>query len=140
MTRVFIILILFDFIVGQSFRHKPDGGGRMNDCIFCKIAAGAIPADIVYEDDSVRAFRDIDPKAPVHVVIIPRDHVATLNDISGPELAGRMMLAAVKTAAVLGLRDNGYRIVANCNADGGQTVFHIHLHLLGGRPMKWPPG
>lgn len=114
----------------------------MENCIFCKIAAGLIPADKVYEDDTVVAFRDLNPQAPTHVLIIPRVHIATLNDL-GPEdeaIIGRMYGAAREIAAAEGLADAGYRTVVNCNEAGGQSVFHVHLHLLGGRMMHWPPG
>jgi histidine triad (HIT) family protein len=115
----------------------------MEDCIFCKIAAGEIPAEIVYEDDAVVAFRDLNPQAPTHVLVIPRRHIATINDIENPEdegVVGRMYRAARAIAVAEGLAETGYRTVMNCNEHGGQTVFHIHLHLLGGRPMRWPPG
>ena len=112
------------------------------DCLFCKIVAGEIPADIVYESDTVMAFRDINPQAPIHIVIIPREHIATINDID-PEheaLVGSLFSAARQIAADEGLSDDGYRVVMNCNEAAGQTVFHIHLHLLGGRQLRWPPG
>lgn len=114
----------------------------MDDCIFCKIAAGDIPADKVFEDDSVVAFRDLNPQAPTHILVIPRRHIATLNDVGGDDeaLVGRMIGAAREIAAQEGLADAGFRTVMNCNEAGGQTVFHIHLHLLGGRMMQWPPG
>ncbi len=114
----------------------------MTDCIFCKIAAGEIPAEKVYEDDQVVGFRDLSPQAPVHVLIIPRRHIATLNDLTGADesLVGHMHRAAAQVAADEGLAERGYRTLINCNAEGGQTVFHLHLHLLGGRPMTWPPG
>jgi histidine triad (HIT) family protein len=114
----------------------------MSDCIFCKIVAGDIPADKVYEDDLVIAFRDLNPQAPTHVLVIPKRHIATLNDMTADDeaIVGRMVQAASKVAAQEGLTEAGYRTVMNCNADGGQTVFHIHLHLLGGRQMTWPPG
>lgn len=114
----------------------------MDDCIFCKIAAGDIPAEKIYEDDTVVAFRDLNPQAPTHVLVIPRKHIATLNDLdAGDEaIVGRMVGAAREVAAAEGLADAGYRTVMNCNEAGGQTVFHIHLHLLGGRMMHWPPG
>jgi histidine triad (HIT) family protein len=114
----------------------------MDDCIFCKIVAGEIPADLVYEDDAVIAFRDLNPQAPTHVLVIPRRHIATLNDL-GPEdadIMGRLFLAAREIAAREGFAEAGYRTVVNCNEAGGQSVFHIHLHLLGGRMMHWPPG
>jgi len=114
----------------------------MSDCIFCKIAAGDIPADKIYEDEHVVAFRDLGPQAPTHVLVIPRRHVATLNDLTeaDAELVGRMYLAAKEVAKIDGIAEDGYRTVMNCNAAGGQTVFHLHLHLLGGRQMTWPPG
>lgn len=110
--------------------------------LFAKIIAREIPADIVFEDEHVLAFRDINPQAPVHVLFIPKRPVATLNELQpGDEtLVGRLALAAAAYAKREGFADNGYRVVMNCNADGGQTVFHIHLHLLAGRAMHWPPG
>lgn len=114
----------------------------MENCIFCKIAAGDIPADIVYQDDTVVAFRDLNPQAPTHILVIPRRHLATLNDVE-PDvepILGRMFGAVKEIAAAEGLSDPGYRTVINCNEAGGQAVFHIHLHLLGGRMMHWPPG
>ena len=112
------------------------------DCLFCKIAQGAIPATIHYEDTQIVAFADIYPKAPVHLLIIPRRHIATLNDLTPADvpLVGQMVQVATQLAKKLGLSDKGYRIVNNCNEEGGQTVFHIHCHLLGGRQMTWPPG
>jgi histidine triad (HIT) family protein len=114
----------------------------MTDCLFCKMVSGEIKPDTVYEDDRVLAFRDINPQAPTHVLIIPKQHVATLNDLdaSNSDLVGAMLLAAGQVAQQEGFAEQGYRTVMNCNDDGGQTVFHIHLHLLGGRPMRWPPG
>ena len=114
----------------------------MSDCLFCKMVSGEITPDTVYEDDDVLAFRDISPQAPTHVLVIPKQHVSTLNhlDSANAELIGKMMLAAVEVAEKEGFAEQGYRTVMNCNADGGQTVFHIHLHLLGGRVMGWPPG
>lgn len=114
----------------------------MTDCLFCKIAAGDIPANVVYQDDDLVAFRDIDPKAPTHVLVIPRRHIATLNDLTpaDAELIGRMYLAAQRIAREEGIADDGYRTLFNCNHDGGQAVYHLHLHLLGGRQMLWPPG
>ncbi|MEJ2576117.1 MAG: histidine triad nucleotide-binding protein [Gammaproteobacteria bacterium] len=114
----------------------------MTDCLFCKIVAGEIPADKVYEDDHVIAFRDIAPKAPTHVLVIPRRHISTLNELTpeDAELVGRMYLAARDVAHRERIAEPGYRTVVNCNADGGQAVYHIHLHLLGGRSLKWPPG
>ena len=114
----------------------------MADCLFCKMIAGEITPDTVYEDDDVLAFRDINPQAPTHVLVVPKQHVATLNDLddSNASLVGKMMLAAASIARQEGFAESGYRTVMNCHADGGQTVFHIHLHLLGGRRMHWPPG
>lgn len=114
----------------------------MSDTIFGRIVRKEIPADIVYEDDEILAFRDINPQAPVHILIIPRAPVATLNDL-GPEhaaLVGRMHLVAARIAREQGFAEAGYRTVINCNGDGGQDVFHVHLHLLAGRRMGWPPG
>ncbi len=114
----------------------------MSECIFCKIAAGEIPADKVLEEEDLVAFRDLNPQAPVHILVIPKRHIATLNDLRPEDAAlmGRLHLAAQRIAAEEGIADRGYRTVINCNAEAGQTVFHIHLHLLGGRPMGWPPG
>ena len=114
----------------------------MSETIFSKIIAREIPADIVYETDEVLAFRDINPQAPVHVLIIPKRPIATLNDLEAgdAELVGKLFLAAKQVAAELGVADAGYRTVLNCNRDGGQDVFHVHLHLLAGRRMGWPPG
>lgn len=111
-------------------------------CLFCRILAGEIPADIVYESDTAVAFRDINPKAPTHVLIIPRKHIATINDI-GPNdhaIVGSLFAAAREIAAAEGIADEGYRAVMNCNEAAGQTVFHLHLHLLAGRALGWPPG
>lgn len=114
----------------------------MTDCLFCKIAGGEIPADIVYESETALAFRDINPQAPTHVLIIPRTHISTINDIDDEHeaLVGSLFRAAKEIAAIEGLSDEGYRVVMNCNQAAGQTVFHIHLHLLGGRNLTWPPG
>ena len=114
----------------------------MDDCIFCKIAAGEIPAERVYEDDKVVAFRDLNPQAPTHVLVIPRQHIATINEVSAEHEAtiGRLFSAARQIADQEGFAEQGYRTVINCNEAGGQTVFHVHLHLLGGRMMHWPPG
>ena len=112
------------------------------DCIFCKIAQGEIPSDIVYENDSVMAFRDLTPQAPHHILIIPRKHIATLNDFNVEDavIFGRMGLAAKHIADTLGVDQQGYRVVVNCNEYGGQTVFHTHMHFLAGRNFTWPPG
>lgn len=114
----------------------------MTDCIFCKIAAGTIPATVVYQNDEVLAFRDLNPQAPTHILVIPKKHIATTNDITAADAAliGHMLLAAKQVAKDEGIADSGYRTVMNCNRGAGQTVFHIHLHVLGGRPMGWPPG
>lgn len=113
-----------------------------SDCLFCKILAGDIPADIIYESDTAIAFRDINPQAPTHVLIIPRKHIATINEISDDDqaLVGSLYSAAREIAVAEGIADDGYRAVMNCNEGAGQTVFHIHLHLLGGRSFTWPPG
>jgi histidine triad (HIT) family protein len=112
----------------------------MTDCLFCKMVDGVIPADIVYEDESLLAFRDIHPQAPLHVLIIPKRHIATLNALDDAVLGGKLLQTAAKIAAEQGYADSGYRTVINCNEDGGQTVHHLHLHLLAGRAMHWPPG
>ncbi|MFT7686922.1 MAG: histidine triad (HIT) family protein [Candidatus Azotimanducaceae bacterium] len=108
-----------------------------DDCLFCKIINKSIPADVVFEDDLVLAFKDISPQAPCHILIIPKIHISTINDIDKDHqsLIGHMVLTAKKIAADNGLSDSGYRLIMNCNQDGGQTVFHIHLHILGGRQM-----
>ena len=114
----------------------------MSDCIFCKIVAGEIPSDIVFEDDICLAFKDINPDAPTHILIVPKEHIATLNDLT-PEhesTVGHILLVAKTVAGQLGVDAGGYRVVANCNSDGGQVVFHVHFHLLGGRQLSWPPG
>ena len=112
------------------------------DCLFCKIAQQKIPATLVYEDDDIVAFRDINPQAPVHILVIPRQHFATLNELQPEDagLAGKLVLAAQEVAAEEGIAETGYRTVFNCNRDGGQSVYHVHLHLLGGRALGWPPG
>ena len=111
-------------------------------CIFCRLAGGSIPARVAYQDDVVFAFHDIDPRAPVHVLIIPRKHIASVNDLGEAhgEIIGKLYLAAKSLAHELGVASSGYRLVMNCGNDGGQSVDHIHLHLLGGRSLKWPPG
>jgi len=112
------------------------------DCLFCRIASGDIPSDIVYQDEHSLAFRDINPQAPTHVLIIPRRHIATINDLGPDDTVdiGRLFLAAGKIAVEEGFAEPGYRVTMNCNAAAGQTVFHVHLHLLGGRNFRWPPG
>ena len=111
-----------------------------NDCLFCRIIRKEIPAAIVAENGHCVAFRDINPQAPTHVLVIPRQHVASLNDVKDPAIIGQMHQLAVQVAKVEGLAEKGYRTIINTNADAGQTVFHIHLHVLGGRRMTWPPG
>ena len=112
------------------------------DCLFCKIANGEIDAERVFENDDVVAFRDINPQAPTHVLIVPRSHIATINDLTegNDAVVGKLFLAAQSIARDEGFADRGYRVTMNCNAAAGQTVFHIHLHLLGGRDFRWPPG
>lgn len=114
----------------------------MTDCIFCKIAAGEIPATVLYDDGEVLAFPDINPEAPTHLLIIPRRHIPTVNDLTEADAAliGRMHLAAKQLATERGIAESGYRIVTNCNRAAGQLVFHLHLHLLAGRELGWPPG
>lgn len=114
----------------------------MEDCLFCKIVDKKIPARIVYEDDEILAFEDINPQAPVHILFIPKQHMDSLNDVppGKEELLGRILLQARRTASERGLDKKGYRIVLNTLKDAGQAVFHIHFHLLGGRRMTWPPG
>jgi histidine triad (HIT) family protein len=114
----------------------------MTDCLFCKIREGEIPCDKVYENDDIIAFRDVNPQAPTHVLIVPRKHIATVNDLEedDKDIVGNMLLAAKKIAADEGIAEDGYRLVLNCNSKAGQTVFHIHMHLIGGRVMTWPPG
>ncbi|MCT4605283.1 MAG: histidine triad nucleotide-binding protein [Marinisporobacter sp.] len=113
----------------------------MADCIFCKIASKEIPSKVVYEDDCMMAFHDIEPQAPTHVVVIPKEHIASLDEISKEHknLLGHILLCIKDIAKALDLKE-GYRIVSNCGALGGQTVGHIHFHLLGGRQLQWPPG
>ena len=113
----------------------------MSDCLFCRIVAGEIPATVVHETDDVLAFRDISPAAPTHVVVVPKAHHADVAALTAadPDLAGRLLAAGASVAAQDGLGE-GFRLVFNTGADGGQTVFHAHLHVLGGRPMTWPPG
>ena len=111
-----------------------------NDCLFCRIVSREIPAKYVMENEHVVAFRDINPQAPVHVVVVPREHVASLNEADDAAMLGELSLAAAQIAKSEGIAESGYRTVVNTNRDAGQTVFHIHLHLIGGRGMAWPPG
>jgi histidine triad (HIT) family protein len=112
------------------------------DCLFCKISDKRVPSTAVYEDDHFYAFRDINPQAPIHILVIPKKHVSTLNDLAEEDaaLVGKLVLKARDLAREEGVADKGYRLVMNCNAWAGQTVFHVHLHLLSGRAMEWPPG
>jgi histidine triad (HIT) family protein len=114
----------------------------MSQCLFCRIAAGEIPANILYSDEDVLAFRDINPQAPLHALVIPRKHIATINDLQADDaaLVGKLFLAAKQVAKEAGYAEDGYRVVMNCGLDAGQTVFHIHLHVLAGRALSWPPG
>lgn len=114
----------------------------MSACIFCRIAAGEIPSAIVHQDDHCVAFRDIEPRAPVHILITPRRHIASLADLTGDDvaLAGHLQWTAARLAAAENIAESGYRVVVNCGDDGGQTVSHLHVHLLGGRHLGWPPG
>jgi histidine triad (HIT) family protein len=114
----------------------------MNSCLFCRILAGEIPATLVYQDDTVVAFKDINPQAPLHLLLVPRKHVATLNDLSpeDDEMVGSLFRRAAELAKEHGYHERGYRTVFNTNRESGQTVFHIHLHLLAGRGLGWPPG
>ncbi len=113
-----------------------------SDCLFCKIVAGEIPANVIYQDEHVLAFEDINPQAPTHTLVIPREHIATLDELDEGkvDIAGRILVAASNIAREKGLDQHGYRLVANCLESAGQTVFHIHFHLLGGRNLGWPPG
>ncbi len=114
----------------------------MSECMFCQIRDGELPAEVMYSDEQVVAFRDINPQAPLHALIVPRAHIPTLNDL-GPEhreLVGHMHLVAAKIAADAGYAERGYRVLFNCNRGAGQSVYHIHLHVLGGRLFRWPPG
>ena len=114
----------------------------MSDCLFCKIAAGEIPAKIVHQDDETVAFMDVNPQAPTHLLVIPRKHIPTLNDLAPADdaLVGKLHRVAAKLAADRGIAAEGWRAVVNTNRGAGQTVFHIHVHVLGGRAMAWPPG
>jgi histidine triad (HIT) family protein len=114
----------------------------MSECLFCQIVSRTIPAALVYEDDLVVAFNDINPQAPTHVLVIPRKHVASIAELQDSDvgLLGRLMLAGNKIATMKGVADTGYRVVVNTGAHGGQSVFHLHLHVLGGRHLAWPPG
>ena len=114
----------------------------MADCLFCRIIEGDIPGAIVYQDDRIVVFKDINPQAPLHVLVVPRRHIASLNDLKPDDdgLVGEMVRRGAALARAQGVADRGFRTVFNTNAEAGQTVFHIHLHVLGGRPFGWPPG
>ena len=112
----------------------------MTNCLFCKMVAGDIKPDVVYEDESVLAFKDINPQAPLHILIIPKTHISTLNDLDDTKLAGHLLQTAAQLAKANNASEEGYRTVFNCNPKGGQEVYHLHLHLLAGRQMTWPPG
>ncbi len=113
-----------------------------DNCLFCKMVSGEIKPGLVYDDADVMAFNDLNPQAPLHALVIPKRHIATLNDTTADDanLLGKLMTTATRIAREAGVADGGYRVVMNCNADAGQSVFHIHLHVLGGRHMRWPPG
>ena len=113
-----------------------------SDCLFCRIVAKEIPAAIAYEDADVVAFHDVTPQAPVHLLVVPRRHLARISEATAAEvpMIGHLVLVANQLARTLGIAEAGYRLVMNCNAQAGQSVYHVHLHLLGGRPMRWPPG
>ena len=123
-------------------RHSTKMSGAMAECLFCRIISREIQATIVYEDDQIVAFNDINPQGPAHVLVVPRRHIATLNDLThdDDELVGELVRRAAAIAKQRGISAGGYRTVFNTNHDAGQTVFHMHLHLIGGRPMHWPPG
>ena len=114
----------------------------MSDCLFCKIVSGEISCDKLYENDKLVAFRDIDPKAPTHILVIPKKHIRSINEleISDQNLAGEILLAAKEIASIENIESSGYRTIFNTNNDGGQTVYHIHMHVMGGRQLHWPPG
>jgi histidine triad (HIT) family protein len=129
----------------HKLRHEYEKGGLMGrsaDCLFCRIVSGEIPAELVAQGDEWIAFRDVAPQAPTHVLIIPRMHVDSVADLgqTSGELAGQLLLAAAETAQILGVSEDGYRLVTNRGIRAGQSVFHLHIHLLAGRDMAWPPG
>lgn len=115
---------------------------KKSDCLFCRIIEGKIPAKVIYENEKVLAFHDIQPQAPVHIIIIPKNHVERVSDLNRENINcwAELVLAANHIASDLKIKEGGYRLVVNCNKDAGQAVFHLHLHLLGGRKMSWPPG
>jgi len=117
-------------------------GGTMTECVFCNIINGTLKGEFVYNSDEIVAFKDINPQAPVHILIVPRKHIATMNDLTEADraLVGNMFIVANRLAKELGIADHGYRVVVNCNRNAGQAIYHLHLHLLGGRRLGWPPG
>jgi histidine triad (HIT) family protein len=123
-------------------RNENAKGIMMSDCLFCGIVEGRVPGDVVYRDESVVAFRDLRPQAPVHVLIVPRKHVATISDLEGNDQAvvNQIFVVIAKLAREQGIAESGFRVVINSGADAGQSVFHLHFHLLGGRHLSWPPG
>jgi histidine triad (HIT) family protein len=120
--------------------YSQSTGAALNSCVFCKIATGEIPATVVKRGDGMLAFKDLNAQAPTHVLVIPTTHVGTLNDAKDAATLGKLLTFARDVAQEAGIATKGYRVVVNTNPDGGQTVFHLHLHVLGGRLMKWPPG
>lgn len=112
----------------------------VEDCLFCRIIRGEIPAKIIAKTDDCVAFRDINPQAPTHALVISREHIPSLNQLRDPEVVGRLAILAAEIAKQEGVAESGYRTVINTNADAGQTIFHLHMHVLGGRGMGWPPG
>jgi histidine triad (HIT) family protein len=127
-------------MIACDFECSDMAGVVMTDCLFCKMVSGEIKPDTVFEDDKVLAFKDIHPQAPLHVLIVPKRHIANLNELDDAALGGHMLQIAAKIAEQEGYAQSGYRTVFNCNGDAGQTVHHLHLHVLGGRRMVWPPG
>jgi len=119
-----------------------DSAKARSGCLFCKIVSGDIPGTIVFEDDALVAFEDVSPQAPLHVLIVPRRHISSVNDLASEDdmLVGSMIRRAAALAKEYGYQERGYRTIFNTNRDGGQTIFHIHLHLLAGRTLNWPPG
>lgn len=128
--------------LGFAILTRPASEAMSDDCLFCKIVAGEIPSTEIYSDDEFYGFKDINPAAPHHVLIVPRKHLATITDASSEDegLLGRLLLRGNEVARRLGVVDGGFRYVINCGDHGGQTVYHLHLHLVGGRPLSWPPG
>ncbi len=126
----------------RPMNSGPEGASGSQECVFCRISRGEVPATVVHQDEEVVVFRDVNPKAPSHLLIIPRNHVASVDRIRDEDqaLMGRLLLAARDAARSEGLSEDGYRLVVNAGSDGGQTVGHLHVHLLGGRPLSWPPG